>query len=314
MASTTFDSHRREFLKRSLNLALAAAGVSASPWPLLAASQTLIRKSIPASGELLPVIGMGTSRTFDVSDDPDTLKQLTEVLQIFFDRGGAVVDSSPMYGEAEQVTGDVLKRIKNKQSLFAATKVWTWGREEGIQQMQRSMRRMGVDRFDLIQIHNLRDWQVQLQTLQEWKAEGKVRYIGITTSHGRFHDELESILQEEELDFVQFSYNITNPTVEQRLLPIAQERGIATLINRPFARGDLFAAVRGKSLPAWAKEFDCQSWGQYFLKYVVSHPAVTCAIPATSKPKHMRDNMGAGYGKLPDAAMRKRMREYFLSL
>jgi diketogulonate reductase-like aldo/keto reductase len=273
-----------------------------------------IKKPIPKSGEQLPVIGMGTSRTFDIDNDPQQLASLTEVLQIFFDQGGAVIDSSPMYGNAEQVTGDLLKTIKNKQALFAATKVWTWGKQEGIAQMQRSSQRMGVKVFDLMQIHNLRDWEVQLETLKAWKAEGKVRYIGITTSHGRFHDELEVILENEPFDFVQFSYNIMNRTVEERLLPIARERRIATLINRPFARGDLFRVVKGKALPAWASEMDVKSWGQFFLKFVVSHPDVTCAIPATSKPHHMLDNMGAGFGRLPDAAMRQRMIRYIETL
>jgi aryl-alcohol dehydrogenase-like predicted oxidoreductase len=180
--------------------------------------------------------------------------------------------------------------------------------------MQRSSQRMGVKVFDLMQIHNLRDWQVQLETLKAWKAEGKVRYVGITTSHGRFHDELEVILENEPFDFVQFSYNIMNRTVEQRLLPIAKERGIATLINRPFARGDLFSVVKGQALPAWARDIDVKSWGQFFLKFVVSHPAVTCAIPATSKPHHMLDNMGAGWGRLPDSVMRQRMIRYLESL
>ena len=219
-----------------------------------------------------------------------------------------------MYGSSEQVTGDLLRRIDNKDALFAATKVWTYGKPDGIEQMQRSMQRMGVEVFDLMQIHNLRDWQVHLETLQEWKRRGRVRYIGITTSHGRFHDELEGILDIEPFDFVQFSYSIGNRTVEQRLLPLAAERGMATLINRPFQRGELFARVRGKPLPDWAAEFDCASWAQFFLKFVVSHPAVTCTIPATSKLHHMQDNMAAGFGRLPDATLRKRMIGYFETL
>ncbi|WP_455234685.1 aldo/keto reductase [Thiogranum longum] len=291
-----------------------AASLGCYPSGLSAQQAAVIKKAIPSTGERLPVIGMGTSRTFDAGDDPQLQSTLLEVLQTFFDRGGAVIDSSPMYGSAEKVTGDLLKRISNKTSMFAATKVWTDGRQEGIEQMIRSMQLMGVERFDLMQIHNLRDWQVHLETLKAWKSEGKVRYIGITTSHGRFHDELEAILEIEPFDFVQFSYNIGNRVVEQRLLPIAAERGMATLINRPFQRGDLFRQVKGKPLPDWADEFDCASWGQFFLKFVVSHPAVTCAIPATSKPHHMMDNMGAGFGRLPDAALRKKMLAYFESL
>lgn len=302
---------RRRFLQQSAGLTAAALS-----WPRFLSAKGLvpIKKAIPKTGEQLPVIGMGTSRTFDIGNDPQMRAQLAEVLQIFFDQGGAVIDSSPMYGNAEQVTGDLLKTIKNKQALFAATKVWTWGKQEGITQMQRSSQRMGVKVFDLMQIHNLRDWEVQLETLKAWKAEGKVRYIGITTSHGRFHDELEVILENEPFDFVQFSYNIMNRTVEERLLPIAQERGIATLINRPFARGELFRIVKGQALPVWARDIDVKSWGQFFLKFVVSHPAVACAIPATSKPHHMLDNMGAGFGRLPDAAMRQQMIRYIEAL
>lgn len=298
---------RRRFLQQSAGLTAAALS-----WPAWLSAKELapIKKAIPKTGEQLPVIGMGTSRTFDVGNDQALRQQLAEVLQVFFDHGGAVIDSSPMYGSAEQVTGDLLKTIKNRQGLFAATKVWTWGKQEGITEMQRSSQRMGVKVFDLMQIHNLRDWQVQLETLKAWKAEGKVRYIGITTSHGRFHDELEVILENEPFDFVQFSYNIVNRTVEERLLPIAQERGIATLINRPFARGDLFGVVKGQALPAWASDIDVKSWGQFFLKFVVSHPAVTCSIPATSKVHHMLDNMGAGFGRLPDSVMRQKMIRY----
>lgn len=299
---------RRGFLKGCCGLALALGG-----WPrwLAAGARQPLTKPIPASGEQLAVIGMGTSRTFDVGDDPQARAALLPVLRAFFDNGGALIDSSPMYGSSEQVTGDLLRQIANKDALFAATKVWTWGRQNGIEQMQRSMQRMGVEVFDLLQIHNLRDWQVHLETLQEWKRQGRVRYIGITTSHGRFHQELESILDIEPFDFVQFSYSIGERTVEQRLLPLAAERGIATLINRPFARGELFARVKGKPLPDWAAEFDCASWAQFFLKFVVSHPAVTCAIPATSKLDHMVDNMGAGFGPMPDAALRSRMIDHF---
>lgn len=289
-------------------------------WPLASCSVSSrpdtrpIKKAIPSSGEELPVIGMGTSRTFDVGNNPRVLAQLGQVLQTFFDHGGAVIDSSPMYGRAEQVVGDLLVDTDNTQHLFAATKVWTWGRQDGIKQMQRSMQLMGVKRFDLMQIHNLRDWQVHLETLRAWKAEGQIRYTGITTSHSRNHDELEVILETEPLDFVQFSYNIANRQAEQRLLPIAAERNIAVMVNRPFQRGELFQRVRGKPLPAWAEEFDCQSWAQFFLKYIVSQPQVTCAIPATRKVNHMVDNMAAGFGRLPDTAMRKRMESYFASV
>ncbi len=303
----------KQINRRTLLKILCGIGIAANSCPtfLLAKTRTLITKPIPKSGEMLPVIGMGSSRTFDVDGMPER-SALLPVLQAFFDQGGTLIDSSPMYGAAEEVLGELLKQINNnKRNLFAATKVWTYGKQPGIQQMQDSMRRMGVERFDLMQIHNLRDWRIHLETLKEWKASGKIRYIGITTSHGRFHEELEVILENEPLDFVQFSYNIANRVVERRLLPIARERRMAVLINRPYARGDLFRKVKGKALPEWANEFDCTSWGQFFLKYVVSHPDVTCVIPATSKLKHMFDNMSAGYGRLPDESMRKQMEVYF---
>jgi aryl-alcohol dehydrogenase-like predicted oxidoreductase len=303
MLKTCFS--RRRFLAATTATTL---GLLLRPAWLRAATLPAITKAIPASGERLPVIGMGTSRTFDAAPDAESRAQLLPVLQAFFDHGGGVIDTSPMYGYAEAMLGELLRAVPHdRQRLFAATKVWTWGREEGVQQMQESMRLTGIERFDLIQIHNLRDWQVHLETLQEWKRAGKVRYIGITTSHGRDHEELALALETAPFDFVQLSYNIVDREVEQRLLPLAQERGIAVLVNRPFRRGELFQTVRGKDLPDWAAEFDCTSWAQFFLKFVVSHPAVTCAIPASSKVRHLVDNMGAGTGRLPDAAMRNRM-------
>ena len=272
------------------------------------------RRFLQASGEKLSVIGLGTSRTFDVNAADAAQSPLLEVMRSFFANGGQLIDSSPMYGSAEAVTGALLQALGDTSGLFTATKVWTYGKREGIEQMQRSMQRLGSDRIDLMQIHNLRDWQVQLETLQEWKAKGRIRYIGITTSHGRDHDELETILRQQPLDFVQFSYNILNRDAERRLLPIAHEHGIATLINRPYQRGSLFRKVKGKSLPPWAAEFDCASWGQFFLKFIASHADVTCIIPATSKQKHMIDNMAAGYGRLPDESTRKRMIDYMESL
>jgi len=301
---------RRRFLQ-------AGSAAAIAPWAsacLAAAHPDPVKKSIPASGEQLSVIGVGTSRTFDVGSETAAQSPLLEVMRAFFDKGGQLIDSSPMYGNAEAVTGALLRALDYPPGLFTATKVWTDGKQQGIEQMQRSSQLLGVARIDLMQIHNLRDWQVQLKTLREWKAAGRIRYIGITTSHGRFHAELESILQQQPFDFVQFSYNIDNRVVEQRLLPIAREQGIATLINRPFQRGSLFRKVQGKPLPDWAAEFDCASWGQFFLKFVASHPDVTCVIPATSKLKHMLDNMAAGYGRMPDAALRERMADYMKSI
>lgn len=274
----------------------------------------VITRPIPSSGEPLPVIGMGTMHTFDIADDETAKPRLTEVLQAFFDHGGALVDSSPMYGNAEETFGDVLQNVTRRDALFAATKVWSEGKQEGIDQMYRSMGRMRVTRFDLMQIHNLLDWQTHMETLKEWKAEGKIRYIGVTTSHGRRHDELIAAMQAEAFDFVQFTYNIADRDAERRLLPLARDRGAATLINLPFGRAALFDKVRGKALPDWAAEFDCSSWAQFFLKFCLSHPAVTCLIPATSNPKHMVDNMAAGYGRVPDEAQRRRMIAHMESL
>jgi len=274
----------------------------------------VIKKTIPSSGEQLSVIGLGTSRTFEIDSSNAAQSPLVAVMQAFFDKGGQLIDSSPMYGSAEAVTGSLLQTVTNKSGLFTATKVWTNGKNEGISQMQQSMQRLGVDQIDLMQIHNLRDWRTHIDTLQDWKAQGKIRYLGITTSHGRYHAELETILQQRPLDFVQFSYNIEDRSVEQRLLPLARERGIATLINRPYQRGSLFRQVKGKPLPSWAADIDCASWGQFFLKFIASHPAVTCIIPATSKLKHMVDNMAAGYGRLPEEPARQRMIKYLESI
>ena len=311
MNYTTREISRRYFMQ---GIGLLSAGIALMPKTIFGESRRPIKHAIPSSGERIPVIGMGSSRTFDVGDDPASLAQLGQVLRVFFDNGGAVIDSSPMYGSSEMVVGNLLKTFPNKDTLFAATKVWTYGRQSGIDQMQESMRLMGVRVMDLMQIHNLRDWKIHLPTLRQWKQEGKIRYIGITTSHGRSHTELMQIMRTEELDFVQFTYNIGNRSVEDSLLPLAADRGMATLINRPYQRGTLFRKVKGKALPEWAKEFDCKSWGQFFLKFVVSHPAVTCVIPATSKVHHMADNMAANFGKLPSPSMRKRMLRYFVRL
>ncbi|MBT3027441.1 MAG: aldo/keto reductase [Candidatus Thiodiazotropha sp. (ex Ctena orbiculata)] len=293
------------------------AGFAGSSWlsPSLlpAAERTPIKRNIPVSNESLPVIGMGTSRTFDSAGNRQKIANLEKVLAQFFAMGGTLIDSSPMYGSAEQVIGTLLKRIE-PESLFAATKVWTDGKANGVTQMELSRKLWGIERFDLMQIHNLRDWRAHLETLKAMKAEGRIRYIGITTSHGRDHDELYEVLSNHSFDFVQLSYNIKNRRVEERLLPLAMDRGIAVIANRPFARGDLFRMVKDKPMPNWVDEFDCNSWAQFFLKYIVSHPALTCAIPATSKVHHMLDNMSAGFGRLPDRVMRKEMEKAFEQL
>lgn len=306
--------------RRTLLKALLALGVSSSilttPFinNLHAATKNKILKKIPSSGEMIPVIGFGTSRTFDALGDEQLMLQLKIVLQSFFNKEGILIDSSPMYGSSQAVIGKLLKQISGTKELFSATKVWTYGEQEGIEQMEESRKLWGIKRFDLMQIHNLRDWQVHYETLKKMKDEGKIRYIGVTTSHGRFHEELEVLLETLSFDFLQLSYNIANRDVEERLLPIALDKGIAVIANRPYQRGELFSRVRGKTLPDWARGIDVTSWGQYFLKFIVSHPAITCAIPATSKVKHLLDNMAAQVGQLPDGKMRIKMMKHFQSL
>ena len=301
--------NRRDFLR-----GISGLGIGLALGPANAAPDAAIPRTIPSSGELLPVIGLGTWISFDIGDDIDARPQRLKVLQTFFEQGGGMIDSSPMYGSAEYVLGGLLKNIPAARKLFAATKVWTLGKQRGVEQMEASRKLWGVPRFDLVQVHNLLDWEAHLETLSAWKREGRIRYLGITTSHGRRHDEMERIMNKAPLDFVQFTYNINDREAEQRLLPLARERKIAVIANRPFQHGDLFSRVKGKPLPVWAREFDCDNWAQFFLKFIVSHPAVTCAIPATRQPAHLIENMGAGRGRLPDAAMRQRMIHYFEGL
>jgi aryl-alcohol dehydrogenase-like predicted oxidoreductase len=262
------------------------------------------RRRIPKTGELIPCIGLGTSRTLDVDPNGD-IDALVEVMRLFLASGGSVVDSSPMYGQAEAVVGRLLERL-DRSDVFFATKVWTdEGREAGIEQMETSARLMGAQRIDLMQIHNLVDYATHLRTIRAWKDEGKLRHIGATEM--RNWTEVERILKEDDLDFIQIPYSMAERAVEKRILPAAMDNGVAVLVMRPFQRAGLFDVVEGKPLPEWAAEIDCTSWGQFFLKWVLSHPAVTCPIPATSKPHHLVDNMGAGVGRLPDEAMRARM-------
>lgn len=278
------------------------------------ASSGQLYKTIPKTGEKIPVIGMGTARTFNAGGNTRLLERLEEVLRTFFDMGGGMIDSSPMYGSAQEVLGQLLPKVKGEKNLFAATKVWIDGKEEGIKQMEESRRLWGIKQIDLMQIHNIRDWETHLETLKQMKADGKIRYIGITTSHGRLHYQIKDLLKKQDLDFVQLSYNIGNRGAESPLMSIAQEKGIAVIANRPYQRGDLFPQVKGKPLPLWAREFDCTSWAEYFLKFIISHPAVTCAIPATTKAHHMKENMQAGRGRLPTAKERIQMVKYFESL
>jgi aryl-alcohol dehydrogenase-like predicted oxidoreductase len=297
-------SARRRILK-----ALAAA--AAMQWQPSIAKETtsMLQRPIPTSGELLPAVGLGTYSTFDVGNSAAERANLKEVLRLFVQHGGKLVDSSPMYGSSESVVGDVAREEKLTDRLFMATKVWTSGRDAGIGQMNESMRRMGVTRMDLMQVHNLLDLQTHAKTLRDWKAQGKIRYLGITHYNAGAHDELERLVKTKQYDFVQFNYSIAEREAEQRLLPACAESGTAVIINRPFAQANLFSRVRGKELPAWASEFDCTSWAQFFLKYILAHPAVTCVIPATSKPKHLVDNMQAGLGRMPDAVARRKMAE-----
>jgi diketogulonate reductase-like aldo/keto reductase len=274
----------------------------------------MLTRRIPAGGEEVPVIGMGSWITFNVGADPGARAVRVQVLREFFDRGGAVIDSSPMYGTSEEVIGHCLAQIEGSRPLFAATKVWTPLQMFGPGQMEDSRAYWGVERFDLMQVHNLLNWEGHLETLREDKAAGDIRYIGITTSHGRRHDALEAIMAQQPLDAVQLTYNILDREAEQRLLPLAAERGLAVIANRPFRRKQLFRLFEQHPLPAWAGEIDCANWAQFFLKFVVAHPAVTCAIPATSRVDHMQENMGALYGRLPDQPMRERMIRYVESL
>ena len=255
----------------------------------------------------MPVIGLGTWQTFDVGNSASARAPLRDVLREFVKLGGSVVDSSPMYGRSESVVGDLAVELGVSRKLFLATKVWTTGRDAGIRQMEESFRRLRTERMDLMQVHNLVDWRTQLTTLRRWKEQGKLRYIGVTHYTESAYDELAGVLKAEELDFVQLNYSIAERAAERRLLPLAAERRIAVLVNRPFAQANLFSKVRGKPLPGWAAEIGCASWAQLFLKFVISHPAVTCAIPATSKVQHLVDNLQAAVGPLPDDATRERM-------
>jgi diketogulonate reductase-like aldo/keto reductase len=276
--------------------------------------EKLISKPIPSSGEAMPVIGLGSSRTFNVGDDIAARNTCTEVIRHFLDAGGRMLDSSPMYGSSQPVIGYALDKLGRSGEVFSADKVWIPAPGNGRRQMEASRRYWGVPGFDLMQVHNLVSWQAHLETLYEMKAAGDIRYVGITTSHGRRHGEFEEVMKTRELDFVQFSYNLVDREAERRLLPLAAERGIAVIVNRPFQRGHLIDRLEQHPLPGWAGEIDCSNWPQFLLKFIVSHPAVTCAIPATSQVGHVQENMGAGYGVLPDADMRARMIAYVENL
>ena len=287
--------------------ALLATATPLPRGPAAASTGPLQTRPIPSSGEAIPVIGLGTWRTFDVGPGVEARRPLAEVLQRFGALGGRVIDSSPMYGAAESVVGDLAAELGLGEKLFLATKIWTTGHDAGLAQMEQSLRRLRARRLDLMQIHNLQDWRTHLRTLREWKAQGRIRYVGVTHYTESAYDELERVLRAEPLDFVQVNYSIVERGAERRILPLARERGVAVLVNRPFSEGDLFRRVRDRALPAWAAEIDCQSWAQLFLKWILAHPAVTCAIPATSRVQHLVDNMQAGAGRLLEGELRERL-------
>lgn len=292
------------------------AGLALGVTPGLATTgqtKPMVTKAIPASGEPLPIIGLGTYSVFDVASTPEEIKVRQDIVEMLLSHGGNLLDTSPMYNRSEKVIGDVIAAGTDRKPLFLATKVWTDGQDAGARQMKRSADLMQTDVVDLMQVHNLRDTAVHMETIREWQDEGRIRYSGLTHYTAGAQDALGREMQEFKPDFIQINYSLGEREAEDRLLPMAKDLGVAILINRPFQSGRLFRAVSGKDLPEWASEF-ATSWGQFFLKFIVSHPAVTCAIPATSKPHHMIDNLGAGLGELPDAATRKRMAAYFESL
>lgn len=299
--------HSLTLSRRQLLAGAAAAAVCSTPLTMAGTAPPPITKPIPSSGELIPVIGLGTSRTLDVDPNGPDIAKLKQVMEVFCRNGGTVVDTSPMYGRAEDVSGQLAEALSETDNLFWATKVWTDGRDSGMDQMKRSAELMRTEVIDLMQVHNLRDLDTHLASVRELREAGKVRYVGITHYTASAHDALEKVMEAEPLDFVQLNYSIAERQAESRLLPLAQDKGIAIMVNRPFARARLFSAVQGKEVPAWAQELGMASWAQVFLKFVVSHPAVTVAIPATSKPHHMEDNMAGGQGELLTAAQRERV-------
>ena len=300
--------------RRALKYLATIGATALLPMTTHAQNKPLIKRAIPKSGELLPVVGIGTYDTFNVGPKAVERAELKQVLLEFAALGGSVIDSSPMYGEAERVVGDLTGELGNRDKYFFATKVWTSGQQAGVRQMEQSFSLMRTKCMELMQIHNLLDLDVHTKTLKDWKASGKIRHIGITHYHAGAHAELEKLIKTNTYDTVQFNYSMLEREAEARLLPACLEAGVAVIVNRPFAQANLFGRVKGKPLPAWAAEFDCHSWAQFFLKYLLGHPAVTCVIPGTRRVAHLQDNMQAGMGRLPDAAMRQRMLEHFHAL
>jgi diketogulonate reductase-like aldo/keto reductase len=276
-----------------------------------AQEKTIMTRKIPSTGEDLPAVGLGTWQVFDAGDDAAARAPLREVLAEFAKAGGKMIDSSPMYGSSESVAGDLIAGLGLRDRLFIATKVWTRGREDGIREMERSFKRLRVTTMDLMQIHNLLDVDVHTKTINDMKAKGRIRYTGITHYTASAYGEVEKWLKKEKYDFLQINYSLAERESEKKILEICREKSIAVIANRPFAEGAMFQRVRGRPLPPWAAEIGVASWAQYFLKWIVAHPAVTCVIPGTGKPEHIADNVGAGFGVLPDEAMRKRMAAYY---
>jgi diketogulonate reductase-like aldo/keto reductase len=279
--------------------------------PAARAADRILHRPIPKTGEAIPAVGLGTWQGFDVAGDAGQTAQARDALRTLVELGGRVIDSSPMYGSAESVSGALAEQLGIQSRLFVATKVWTSGRQAGIRQMEESMRRLRVERLDLMQVHNLVDASTHLATLREWKKAGRVRYLGVTHYHAGAHRELERYIKPGDVDFVQVNYSLAEPEADRRLLAVAAETRTAVIVNRPFAEGAMFGRVKGKLLPDWAREMGCASWAQFFLKWILAHPAVTCAIPGTRNAKHVADNLGAASGPLPDESMRKRMAVYF---
>jgi len=273
----------------------------------------MISRPIPSSGEQLPAIGLGTYSVFDISSTAEDIAIPQEIVDLLLGEGGSVIDTSPMYNRSEKVIGNVIAAGSPRDAMFIATKVWTNGRDAGIEQMNRSAQLMNTDVIDLMQVHNLRDTDIHMKTIRDWQQSGRIRYNGLTHYTESAFNRLETAMRKHKPDFIQINYSLGEPEADERILPLAHDMGIAALINRPYQSGRLFRAVSGKSLPEWATEF-AASWGQFFLKFIISHPAVTCVIPATSKPHHMSDNLEAGFGPLPDDAMRQRMIAYMASL
>ena len=298
---------RRELLKAGIG---AGASLFLPATNLFAQAAPVIEKKIPSSGESLPVVGLGTARRYEAITTEAERAPLRETLREFKALGGRVIDSSPTYGTAEAVVGDLVSELKIRDALFIATKVSTSGREAGLKQLEQSFKTLRTSKIDLVAVHNLRDTGTHLPTLREWRQAGRIRYVGITTSFDNQYPDFERTMKAEKLDFIQVDYALDNRNAGERILPLAADRGMAVMINLPFGRGRLFSAVQGKKLPEWAGEFDCQTWAQFFLKYIVSHPAVTCAVPGMAQAEYARDNLDAARGRLPDGAMRRRMENF----